>query len=193
MKIRKGDVVELVIEKMAYGGQGVARHNGFVLFVRAAMPGDRVVAQVIKKKKDYAMAKMTELLEPSPERVHAPCPYSGSCGGCQWQHVRYERQLDFKKDLIKEAMARIGDLAEVPVHDVIPSEKQFGYRNKMEFSFSDRRWFLPEEMDNRETLGGFALGLHVPGTYYKVIDVEACLLQQDALKYRLLDEATKPA
>jgi 23S rRNA (uracil1939-C5)-methyltransferase len=87
MKIRKGAIAELVIEKMAYGGQGVARLNGLVLFVRGAMPGDRVVAQVIKKKRDYAMAKMTELLEPSPDRIQAPCPYSGFCGGCQWQHV----------------------------------------------------------------------------------------------------------
>ena len=179
MKIRKGAIAELVIEKMAYGGQGVARLNGLVLFVRAAIPGDRVVAQVIKKKKDYAMARMTELLEPSPDRIRAPCPYSGFCGGCQWQHVTYERQLDYKKDHIKEALARIGALPHVPVYDVIPSEKQFAYRNKMEFSFSDRRWFLPDEMDRREMLGGFALGLHVPGTYYKVIDVEACLLQQE--------------
>jgi 23S rRNA (uracil1939-C5)-methyltransferase len=179
MKIRKGAIVELVIEKMAYGGQGIARLNGLVLFVRAAIPGDRVVAQVIKKKRDYAMARMTELLDPSPDRVRAPCPYSGFCGGCQWQDVTYERQLDYKKDHIKEAMARIGTLADVPVHDVIPSEKQFAYRNKMEFSFSGRRWFLPDEMDKRDKLGGFALGLHVPGTYYKVIDVEACLLQQE--------------
>jgi len=179
MKIHKGAVVELVIEKMAYGGQGVARHNGLVLFVRAAVPGDRVLAQVIKKKKDYALARLTELLEPSPDRVRAPCPYSGFCGGCQWQHVNYKRQLDYKKDMIKEAMARIGTLPEVPVHDVIPSKKQFAYRNKMEFSFSDRRWFLPDEMDRREMLGEFALGLHVPGTYYKVLDVETCLLQQE--------------
>lgn len=179
MKIHKGATVELQIEKMAYGGQGVARLNGLVLFVRAAIPGDRVVAQVFKKKKDYAMAGLTELLEPSQDRVRAPCPYSGFCGGCQWQHVRYERQLDYKKDFINEAMARIGALPQVPVRDVIPSEKQFGYRNKMEFSFSDRRWFLPNEMDKQEALGGFALGLHVPGTYYKVIDVEACLLLQE--------------
>ncbi len=179
MKIRKGAIFELSIEKMAYGGQGVARLNGLVLFVRTAIPGDRVEAMVIKKKRDYAMARVTALLEPSPDRIIAPCPYSGFCGGCQWQHVAYERQLDYKKDHVKDAMARIGALSDILVHDVIPSENHFAYRNKMEFSFSDRPWFLPDEIHRRENAEEFALGLHVPGTYYKVIDVEACLLQQE--------------
>ena len=200
-------MVELKIQNMAYGGQGIARlkdgdarlkdgdirlmdenaalkdgnaHlNGFVLFVKGAIPGDRIEARVIKKKKDYAEARMTALLDPSPDRVQAPCPYSGFCGGCQWQHVAYERQLGFKKDHIKDAVSRIGGLPQVLVHDVIPSEKQFAYRNKMEFSFSDRRWFLPHEFNEKTKVDEFALGLHVPGTYSKVIDVEACLLQQE--------------
>jgi len=179
MSLRKGDVVELDIDKMAYGGLGVARVNEFVVFVRGAVPGDRIRGQVVKKKKRHAEARITELLEPSPDRVRAPCPYSGTCGGCQWQHVRYERQLAFKKEHIKEAMVHIGTLEDIPVRDAIPSEKQFAYRNKMEFSFSDRRWLLPEEMNQGEIDRGFALGLHVPGTFHKVIDVEACLLQQE--------------
>ncbi len=187
MKLRKGEIVELRIEKMAYGGQGVARHNGFVIFVRGGVPGDKVAAQVIRKKKGYAEANIVELLEQSPDRIDAPCPYSGYCGGCQWQHIAYERQLEYKKGHIQEAMARIGEQPEVPVHDVIPSERRLAYRNKMEFSFSDRRWFLPREMDMRETEGGFALGLHVPGTYHKVIDIRACLLQQDIGNQILLE------
>ncbi|MFH1351636.1 MAG: 23S rRNA (uracil(1939)-C(5))-methyltransferase RlmD [Pseudomonadota bacterium] len=179
LNIRKGDVVELRIERMAFGGQGVARLDGFVIFVSGAIPGDRALVRVFKKKKDYAEARLTELLEPSPDRVTAPCPYSGSCGGCQWQHVRYETQLEYKKAHILEAMSRIGGFQDVEVHDVIPSEKRYGYRNKMEFSFSDRRWLLPEEMDKEAGESGFALGLHVPGTYHKVLDIEACLLQED--------------
>ena len=163
---------------MAYGGQGVARLNGLVIFIKGAIPGDRISGLVIRKRKDYAEARMTELLEPSPDRVETPCPYSGYCGGCQLQHARYERQLGYKKEYIRDAMARIGSLPDILVHDVIPSEKQFAYRNKMEFSFSDRRWFLPEEMDKRETFTGFSLGLHVPGTFHKVIDIDACMLQQ---------------
>jgi 23S rRNA (uracil1939-C5)-methyltransferase len=179
MKIRKGHTVELNIDKTAYGGQGVARLDGLVIFVRGAIPGDRVAARVVRKKKDYAEAKIMELLTPSPDRAEAPCPYEGHCGGCQWQHMKYDCQLEYKKGHIEEAMARIGSLPKVPVHDVIPSERRFAYRNKMEFSFSDRRWLLPHEHVKGESKGGFALGLHVPGTFSKVIDVEACLLQPE--------------
>ncbi len=207
MALRKGDIVEHEIDSVAYGGQGVARLDGFVLFVRGAIPGDRVKALVVKKKRDYAETKLIELLEPSSDRVEAPCPYHGFCGGCQWQHMRYEQQLVYKRGHIKEAMARIGSLPDVRVLDVIPSEKQYAYRNKMEFSFSDHRWFLPHEYEARQgeaprpqgtatysaeaasagkveseakpSERDFALGLHVPGTFYKVIDVEACLLQNE--------------
>ena len=178
--LRKGDRVEISIDKVAYGGQGIARLNGLVIFVRGAIPGDRIMARVVKKRKDYAEAIMTKLLEPSSDRIQAPCPYSGYCGGCQWQHLRYDRQLAYKKEHIKECMARIGSLPEVLVHDTIPSEKRYGYRNKMEFSFSDRRWLLPHEYQNqKEKKGEFGLGLHVPGTFYKVINVDTCLLQHD--------------
>jgi len=180
VRLRKGDITELSIDKVAYGGQGIARLNGLVIFVRGAIPGDRITARVVKKRKDYAEAIMTKLLEPSSDRIQAPCSYSGYCGGCQWQHLKYERQLEYKKEHIKESMARIGSIPEVLVHDVIPSEKRYGYRNKMEFSFSDRRWLLPHEyQDQQGEKEEFGLGLHVPGTFYKVIDVEACLLQHD--------------
>lgn len=162
---------------MAYGGQGIGRLDGFVIFVRGAVPGDTIMARIYKKKKDYAMANLLEILTPSPDRIEAPCPYSGYCGGCQWQHLRYEKQLDYKKEQVKDSLEHIGGLKDAVVRDVILSDNSFGYRNKMEFSFSDRRWFLPHELDRRETEGDFALGLHVPGTFNKVIDMEACLLQ----------------
>jgi len=179
-KVRKGDLLELTIQNMAYGGRGVARQDGLVFFVRGGLPGDTVRARVFKKKKGYAEAEIKALLEPSPHRIEAPCPYSGYCGGCQWQHVVYERQLEYKKAHIHEAMARIGSLKDAPVRDVIPSDKLYAYRNKMEFSFSDRRWFLPHEWPGRGQEDGFALGLHVPGTFHKVIDMDACLLQAEA-------------
>jgi 23S rRNA (uracil1939-C5)-methyltransferase len=179
MSIRKRDILELSIEKMAFGGQGIARPEGFVIFVKGAIPGDRVTAQVFKKKKGFAEARMLELIEPSPDRIQPPCPYAGYCGGCQWQNLQYERQLEYKKEQVAESMNHIGTLKDIVVRDVIPSQNRFAYRNKMEFSFSDRRWFLPSELHRKETEGGFALGLHVPGTYSKVIDMEACLLQQE--------------
>ncbi|MCF8061427.1 MAG: 23S rRNA (uracil(1939)-C(5))-methyltransferase RlmD [Deltaproteobacteria bacterium] len=177
MTVKKGQELELHVERMAHGRFGVARTDGFVVFVRDAAPGDRVRARVFRKKKGYAEAGLIELLEPSPDRVEPPCPYSGVCGGCQWQHVAYPKQLDYKRDHVRDAVERIGGLENVPVHETIPSERVFGYRNKMEFSFSDRRWLLPGEMGREDVERGLALGLHVPGTFNKIIDVEACLIQ----------------
>ena len=177
MALHKGDLVDLKIDQIAFGGSGVARHDGLVVFVRGAIPGDSVRAQVIKKKKDYAEARIVSLLEPSPDRVFAPCPYSGHCGGCQWQHVRYQRQLEYKKGHVQEALARIGNLSGVLIHDPVSSDSVFGYRNKMEFSFASRLWSPAEDTDRWD--GTLALGLHAPGTFYKVIDVEACLLIEE--------------
>ncbi len=179
MRLRKGDIVELWIDKAAYGGQGVARMDGLVVFVRGAIPGDRVLARIIKKKKSYSEAILLELTRSSSDRIQAPCPYSGYCGGCQWQYLRYERQLEYKRDQVRESMTRIGTIEDILVHDTIPSEKTYGYRNKMEFSFSDRRWLMPEEFEEEDEEIGFGLGLHVPGTFYKVLDVDECLLQHD--------------
>ncbi len=170
-------MVQLHIESMAYGGQGVARAEGLVVFVKGTAAGDRVSARITRKKKDYAEARLIEIIEPSPDRVSPPCPYSGHCGGCQWQHIMYHRQLEYKSEQVRDAMVRIGGLDHVPVHDAIPSQRTFAYRNKMEFSFSDRPWLLPEAMERGERKGDLALGLHVPGTFNKVIDVETCLLQ----------------
>ena len=179
MTLRKGDIIELTLERMAYGGRGLGRLDGFVIFVQGAIPGDRITARIHRKRRDYAEAVMVELLSPSPDRQEAPCPYFGYCGGCQWQHVTYERQLAYKREHVLETLEHIGGLKQVTVHPAILSEKRFAYRNKMEFTFSDRRWYLPDQLDRRTQEGDFALGLHVPGAFQKVIDIEACLLQQE--------------
>jgi 23S rRNA (uracil1939-C5)-methyltransferase len=177
--MRKGDIVELNIDRIAFGGQGIARVDGMVIFVKGAIPGDRVRALIFRKKKAYAEAKIHELLVPSPDRIQAPCPYFGICGGCQWQHVTYERQLEYKRGHVEEALSHIGSISGIEVHDPIPSEKQFAYRNKMEFSFSDRLWLPHPPPPLTPPSFSFALGLHVPGTFDKIIDVDACLLQQE--------------
>jgi 23S rRNA (uracil1939-C5)-methyltransferase len=175
---KKGDIVELHIDRVAFGGPGIARLDGLVIFVNGAVPGDRVRALIFRKKKAYAEARIEELLVPSSDRIQAPCIYFGTCGGCQWQHVTYERQLEYKRAHVEEALSHIGSISGIEVHDPVPSEKRFGYRNKMEFSFSDRRW-LPHPPLEKRGEAGFALGLHVPGTFDKIIDVDACLLQQE--------------
>ncbi|MFZ7111337.1 MAG: 23S rRNA (uracil(1939)-C(5))-methyltransferase RlmD [Desulfatiglandales bacterium] len=179
MGLRKGHTIELTVEDMAYGGHGVGRVDGLVVFVRGTVPGDRILARVTRKKKDYAEAGLMQILQASRDRIPAPCPYSGVCGGCQWQHVAYKRQLDFKREHVLGAVMRIGGLRDVHVHATMSSHHQLAYRNKMEFSFSDRRWLMPGEIEDAESDRGSALGLHVPGTFHKVIDINACLLQHD--------------
>jgi 23S rRNA (uracil1939-C5)-methyltransferase len=113
--------------------------------------------------------------------------YSGLCGGCKWQFLSYQKQLEYKRRHVLESLAHIGLIRDVPVHPAIASPSMFGYRNKMEFSCADRRWLLPEEMARDDIDRGFALGLHVPGTFYKVLDISSCLLQP-ALGNRILAE-----
>ena len=179
MTLKKGQILELKIEKLILGGRGLARVNGLAIFVARTVPGDEVRVRVFRKKKNHAEARLVELIAPSSFRVEPPCRYFGFCGGCTWQFLDYEKQLFFKRELVLESLEHIGQLTSIPVHPLIPSEKIFGYRNKMEFSFSDRRWLLPEELSDKAIPKDFALGLHVPGTFDKVLDTETCLLLPD--------------
>lgn len=177
--VKKGQEIELTVTDLAFGGRGLARIDGLAVFVDQTVPGDRVVARIIRKKKRHAEARVVSFIDLSPDRVQPPCPYSGTCGGCKWQFLDYEKQLEYKRRHVSESVAHIAMLTDVVVHPVIPSDLQFGYRNKMEFSCADRRWLLPEELGDKAVDKGFALGLHVPGTFSKVLDIKRCLLQPD--------------
>lgn len=174
MGVKRGQVLELTITDIAFGGRGLAKVDGFAIFVDKAVTGDRVMARITKKKKSFAEARVVELLEPSKDRIPARCQYSGYCGGCKWQFLEYEKQLACKTSHVSESIEHIGGLSDVPVHPALPSDKVFGYRNKMEFSCSDMRWLMPEELADENIKKGFGIGLHVPGTYNKVLDIEAC-------------------
>jgi len=186
MGIKKGQEIELTITDIAFGGKGLAKVEDFVIFVDRALPHDHIRARIIKKKKKYADAMILEILEPSPLRVKAPCLYNGFCGGCKWQSLDYDKQVEYKTKQVADAIKHIGLMDNVPVHSTIPSKKIFGYRNKMEFTCSDRRWLMPEEFEGGEN-SGFGLGLHVPGTFFKVIDIKECFLQPE-LGNSILDE-----
>ncbi|MDJ0668716.1 MAG: 23S rRNA (uracil(1939)-C(5))-methyltransferase RlmD [Desulfobacterales bacterium] len=179
MPVKKGQIIEIDVEDMAFGGKGLARIDGMAVFVDQAAAGDRVEARIIRKRKQYAEARVLNLIAPSADRIAAPCPYSGYCGGCKWQFLRYAKQLEYKRRHVADALRHIGLLEEVNVHPTLPADPIFGYRNKMEFSCADRRWLLPAEMGRDDLDTSFALGLHVPGTFHKVLDTEACLLQPD--------------
>lgn len=178
MTIKKGQIIDVKITGMAFGGKGIARVDGLAVFVDQAVPLDLVSVRITKKKKNFANGRILKLLEPSPDRINPPCEFSGFCGGCKWQFLKYGKQIFYKQQHVIDSLKHIGFIDDAVVHPTIPSELIFGYRNKMEFSCSDRRWLLPDEMGlDLET--DFAIGLHVPGTFYKVLDIRKCLLQPD--------------
>jgi 23S rRNA (uracil1939-C5)-methyltransferase len=149
------------------------------VFVDQAVPGDTALIRINRKKKNYAEACVVELIEASLHRINPPCVYSGFCGGCKWQFLEYEIQLRYKRQHVHESLQHIGKLKDVQVHPTVPSPQIFGYRNKMEFTCTDRKWLTPDEMQQPEIDKGFGIGLHVPGTFFKVFDTKRCLLQPD--------------
>jgi 23S rRNA (uracil1939-C5)-methyltransferase len=159
----KEQELELRIESLAFGGNGVARLEGFVLFVRRGLPGDLVRARVTRVKRSHAEAETIELLEPGPSRVEAPCPYFGACGGCRFQDLAYEVQCESKAAQVKDALVRIAGISEPPLEPIIPAEEIYGYRNKLEYSFS-------------RTPEGPALGFHRAGRWDELLPIERCLL-----------------
>jgi 23S rRNA (uracil1939-C5)-methyltransferase len=190
MSIQKGQLLDVAISDVAYGGKGIVHIEGFAVFVDQAVPGDRARIIITRKKKNYAEARVMSLLQPSSDRVAAPCPYSGVCGGCKWQFLDYDRQLVYKRRHVAESLAHIGLIKDATVHPTLASELRFGYRNKVEFTCSDSRWRLPDEMQPPDASSSFALGFHVPAVFHKVLDIEACLLQPD-LGNRILSDVRR--
>jgi 23S rRNA (uracil1939-C5)-methyltransferase len=158
--------LDLRIDSLAYGGSGVARLNGFVVFVRRGLPGDRVRARVTKVKRNHAEAVAVDVLEAGAPRVEAPCEHFPECGGCRFQDLAYEAQAEWKERQVRDALARIGGLADPPVESIVPAVEQFHYRNKLEYSFTN----TPE---------GAALGFHRAGRWDEVLEVKHCWLTTD--------------
>jgi len=164
--MKKGEVLQLKIEDLAYGGKGVGWRNNEVFFVKGGLPGDLVKVQVIKVKSSYSEALVLQLLQPSPQRVAPACPHFPVCGGCKLQDLNYATQLTYKERQVKNHLQRIGGFPHPPVKEIIGSEHTFYYRNKMEFTFS--------------TLAGQPiLGLHRLGSFSQVFDLKRCLLQSE--------------
>ena len=184
--IRKGEEVEVRIDSLAYGGNGVGRLDGFVVFVRGGLPGDLVRARATKVKRGFAEAMKVELLEPGPNRVEAPCRHFGVCGGCRFQDLAYEAQAAAKETQVREALTRLGGFEQPPVEPIVPARSIFAYRNKLEYSFAGGD-------------DGLVLGFHRAGRWDEVIDVEECLLTTDvgnaireAVKRWARDEGLEP-
>ncbi len=176
-ELRRGDELEVVIEKFADRGKSLARLDGFIVFVPYTAPGDRVRIRIQRVKKQYAEAIPLEILEPSPLRTQPRCRYFGTCGGCKWQHVPYDVQLSIKRDTVEQAFVHQAGFSKLTIPPTLPSPDVYHYRNKMEFTFSHRRWLAPWEIAEGKPLDrSFALGLHVPGFFDRVLDIHECYL-----------------
>src|SRR5579862_415377 len=161
--VARDEELELRIDSLAYGGNGVARLDGFVVFVRRGLPGDTVRARVTKVQRRHAEAVATEVVAAGPARVDAPCEHYPACGGCRFQDLAYEAQVEAKHAWVDDSLRRIAGIAEPPLEPIVPAEEIFAYRNKMEYSFAPGA-------------GGPILGLHRAGRWDEVLAIERCWL-----------------
>ena len=189
----KGKIIEKVqIEDIADDGRSVAKHNGLVIFIDKAMPGDVVDVLITRKHSSYLEGKVTFRHESSKHRIDHFCKHFGICGGCKWQDMEYEAQLFFKHKQVQETMQRIGKITNVDVLPIIPSTQLKYYRNKLDYSFHDKKWLSKEQYINLDENKGPALGYHIPGRYDQVIDIDECFLQpapSDAIRSAVRDYA----
>ncbi|BAD74627.1 RNA methyltransferase [Geobacillus kaustophilus HTA426] len=163
--VAKNEYYDVTFTDLTHDGLGVAKVDGFPLFVKHALPGERAKVKAIKVKKGYGYGRLVELYEPSPDRVEPPCPVYRQCGGCQLQHLSYEGQLKAKEKQVKEVLARIGKLDGVTVHPVIGMKNPWRYRNKAQVPVGERE-------------GGLVAGFYKERSH-EIIDMDACLIQQE--------------
>ena len=164
---------------IAEEGKGVGRVDDLVLFVQHAIPGDVVDVEVTRKKKNLVEARVTALKSPSEHRIEAFCEHFGSCGGCKWQHMTYEAQLFYKQKTVESALQRIGKVDTSGIEPILASKNTRFYRNKMEYTFSNKRWLTDAEIKSDEIFGKQALGFHVPLHFDKILQINYCHLQAE--------------
>jgi 23S rRNA (uracil1939-C5)-methyltransferase len=191
--LKKGDLLELDITGYAFEGKGIAKiikevqsaeetdPKKFVVFVEGTYPGDKVIAGVGKIRKSYAEAKRKEIIVSSSLRTKAECEHFGVCGGCKSQDLQYNHQTRFKEEQVKDIFERLGGLTDFEILPIVASDKIFFYRNKLEYSFADKRWLSETEIGSMQEIPdrSFALGFHIPGLYDKVLNINKCWLQSE--------------
>jgi 23S rRNA (uracil1939-C5)-methyltransferase len=169
----------VTIIDIAEEGKGVGKTDDLVLFVERAVPGDVVDVEVYRKKKNFGEGKIAALKQASVHRTTPFCEHFGTCGGCKWQHMTYDAQLQFKQKAVNDALSRLGKIDTTGMLPIIPSPHDRYYRNKLEFTFSDKRWLYDGENREDVQLNMNALGFHIPGRFDKILDVNHCYLQAD--------------
>jgi 23S rRNA (uracil1939-C5)-methyltransferase len=175
-KNKQYTINNLVIVSAGNDGRSVGRDNDMVVFVENAVPGDVVDAFVYRKKRRFAEAHATVFHKLSEDRTPPICQHFGTCGGCKWQNLNYTKQLSFKYNHVLECLTRLIKIELPEINPIIGSEKQYYYRNKLEFSFSNKKWLIEkdEQSENKN-----ALGFHIPGRFDKILQIEKCHLQDD--------------
>ena len=174
--VKKGDTLSLNIDSLAYGGRGVARHDHCVIFVDKALPYQEVSALIYKKRRGYGEARILEILKESEKSTDPVCEHFLHCGGCAHQHLDYTEQIEQKRKQVEDIFSRQAGIKNFQVSALIPAEEIYHYRNKMEFTFSSRRWILSDEKKDAES--DFALGLHIPRRWDKILNINTCHIQQ---------------
>ncbi|EFK59681.1 23S rRNA (uracil(1939)-C(5))-methyltransferase RlmD [Sphingobacterium spiritivorum] len=171
-------ISDIAVIDIAEEGKGVGKTDELVLFIDKAIPGDVVDVELIRKKKNFAEAKVAALKKASEYRIDPFCEHFGVCGGCKWQHMDYNGQLKFKQQTVDNVLARIGKVDTSIMEPILGSGETEYYRNKLEYTFSNKRWLTSVD-DANEGLEMNALGFHVPGRFDKILDIDHCYLQQD--------------
>ncbi len=170
---------DLHIIDIAEEGKGVAKAEDLVVFVEKAVPGDVVDARVVRKKKNFAEAVIETLHTSSELRTDPFCQHFGTCGGCKWQHMQYEAQLQFKYKSVEAALQRLGKVDTSMMEPILGSAEDTYYRNKLEYTFSNKRWLNRGDMGDTADLEMNALGFHVPLRFDKILDIQHCYLQAE--------------
>ncbi|HYK75351.1 MAG TPA: 23S rRNA (uracil(1939)-C(5))-methyltransferase RlmD [Daejeonella sp.] len=164
---------------IAEEGKGVGKLDDLVIFIDKAVPGDVADIELMRKKKKFFEARIQNLVKPSENRSEPFCEHFGVCGGCKWQHMSYEAQLHFKQKTVTDALQRLAKVDVTGMEPILPSQATQYYRNKLEYTFSDKRWLTDEDMRSSESMDMNALGYHIPGRFDKILDIQHCYLQAD--------------
>lgn len=169
----------VTVSDMAAEGKSICRVDDQVVFITGAVPGDVVDIQITKKRSNYCEGFVTRFISYSPVRVEPFCKYFGKCGGCKWQFIPYEKQVEYKEREVLNNLRRLGHVELPESLPILPSEKNEYYRNKLEFTYSNKRWLTPEELANPEVAKTPGVGFHIPGLFDKVVDITDCHLQAE--------------
>ncbi len=170
----------VLIEDISHDGKGVGKQSGRVVFVEQSVPGDVVDIRLTGRKKSVWQGRISRMVKASDLRTQPFCSHFGECGGCKWQHLTYDRQLFFKQKTVSEALKRIGKLELPEIRPIIGGAQDRYYRNKLEFTFSSKKWLTREQIDSGEDLGSrYGVGFHKAGHFDKVLDIETCYLQAE--------------